>query len=194
MSDNIFAKMKEAFSGKKKGKALFIIGLSGILLIYLSTFLEGGKQTQKASTEPASMTSTQYCAELEEKVKRLVEGITGNDNVQVAVTLDTGVQYLYTDENKKSGTDSNETASGVLKSESTESTEQTYVTVKSADGGEEALLRTEYMPTVRGVAVVCDGLTNEAANEITNAIMAALDITSKRVYVVGHAPNQKGGS
>ena len=66
------------------------------------------------------------------------------------------------------------------------------VTVKTADGGEQALLVTTEMPQVRGVAVVCEGGDDEIINEkITNAVTAALNITSKRVYIAGGSFNEK---
>ena len=61
-----------------------------------------------------------------------------------------------------------------------------------ADGGEQALLVTTEMPEVRGVAIVCEGGDSEAINEkIENAVTAALDITSKRVYIAGGSYDEK---
>ncbi len=61
-----------------------------------------------------------------------------------------------------------------------------------ADGGEQALLVTAEMPEVRGVAVVCRGGDDELINEkIKNAVTAALNITSKRVYIAGGTDNEK---
>ena len=66
------------------------------------------------------------------------------------------------------------------------------VLVTPADGGEQALLVTTEMPQVRGVAVVCEGGDDEIINEkITNAVTAALNITSKRVYIAGGSFNEK---
>ena len=48
------------------------------------------------------------------------------------------------------------------------------------------------MPEVRGVAVVCRGGDDELINEkIKNAVTAALNITSKRVYIAGGTDNEK---
>ena len=79
----------------------------------------------------------------------------------------------------------------LLKSTSSEN-KQSYITVKTADGGEQALLVTAEMPEVRGVAVVCRGGDDELINEkIKNAVTAALNITSKRVYIAGGTDNEK---
>ena len=58
--------------------------------------------------------------------------------------------------------------------------------VKSADGSEGPLLVSELMPQVRGVAVICEGGYDETVSEeINNAVTAALNITSTRVYISG---------
>lgn len=48
------------------------------------------------------------------------------------------------------------------------------------------MLVTTQMPKVRGVAIVCDGGDNERiAEKIQNAVMSALNISSKKVYICG---------
>ena len=71
----------------------------------------------------------------------------------MVITLESGIKYSYAD--IKEGVSENKTASN---SESISSeVKQTYITVKTANGGEEALLVTTEMPEVRGVAIVCEG-------------------------------------
>ena len=96
-----------------------------------------------------------------------------------------GIIYSYADTNE--GTSANKTGSG-QESTSSES-KQSYITVKTADGGEQALLITTEMPQVRGVAVVCEGGDDEIINE--KITTAALNITSKRVYIAGGSFNEK---
>ena len=48
------------------------------------------------------------------------------------------------------------------------------------------MLITTEMPEVRGVAIVCEGGDDEETNQkIQSAVTAALNITSKRVYITG---------
>lgn len=191
MRDEWKTRLRAFAAGPKKAKALLLAGLCGILLLSLPVL---SPEKQPADETPAGeTTSAQYCDALERKIARLVTGITGSDDVQVAVTLDAGVQYLYTDETKTAASDSSEATDAGGKSAHSENAEQTCLTVRTADGGETALLRTEYMPTVRGVAVVCGGLTQSAATEIANAVGTALQISTKRVYVVGRASDEQGG-
>lgn len=165
----------------KKPKTVLIIGLVGIGLIVLSSLFSSG-ESKKENVKTGEMTAEEYKTILEEDIKETVTDITGSKNVSVVITLESGIKYYYADtreetltekrENEKESTD-NETKSG-------------YITVKNAEGGEQALLVTTQMPKVRGVAIVCDGGDNELiAEKIQNAVMSALNISSKKVYICG---------
>ncbi len=170
----------------KNPKILIALGLTGILLICLPSFFGGKKKTE--TKESGEISIEEYRAGLEKNVEEIVSSITGSKNVKVVITLESGIIYSYADTNE--GTSANKTGSG-QESTSSES-KQSYITVKTADGGEQALLITTEMPQVRGVAVVCEGGDDEIINEkITNAVTAALNITSKRVYIAGGSFNEK---
>lgn len=165
----------------KKPKTVLIIGLVGIGLIFLSSLFSSG-ESKRENVKTGEMTAEEYKTILEEDIKETVTDITGSKNVSVVITLESGIKYSYADtreetltekkENEKESTD-NETKSG-------------YITVKTAEGGEQALLVTTQMPKVRGVAIVCDGGDNERiAEKIQNAVMSALNISSKKVYICG---------
>lgn len=172
----------------KSPKALVAAGLAGILLIFLSSFLGGGDNGKKQAPSAESITAEEYRGELEQSVAEIVKSITGSDNVKVVITLESGIKYSYAD--IREGVSANKTENN---SESTSSeSKQTYITVKTADGGEQALLVTTEMPEVRGVAIVCEGGDDGETNEkIQNAVTAALNITSKRVYVAGGKSYEK---
>ncbi len=155
----------------KNPKLLVAAGLIGIALICLSSFIGGGEKAEKSTR-----------SELEESIGDIVQSITGSKSVKVVITLESGIKYSYADINEGVSADKTESNSKSTSSES----KQTYITVKTADGGEQALLITTEMPEVRGVAIVCEGGDDEQINEkIQNAVTAALNITSKRVYIAG---------
>ncbi len=160
------------FKGKG-GKVIFFLGLAGILLIYLSSMFPHSED-KSARTDTVDSASA-YCAELEDKVRALVSGITGSKNISVVITLDSGKQYIYADEGRTTTTDDSDDR------------QQSYTIIKSADGEENGLLVTEYLPQVRGVAIVCDALSGEAKERVCSAVMAALDISSKKIYVTQYA-------
>lgn len=160
-------------------KVLVIAGLCGILLIFLSG-LSSDKETKEVNTNEFSF--EEYRLSIEEGIEKIVKDITGSGKVQVVVTLESSVRYNYAESLEETKTEKNEKESQSSDNELKEG----YITVKTADGGEEALLVTARMPEIRGIAIVCEGGDNEIINQkIQNAVMAALNITSKRVYICG---------
>ena len=154
-----------------KGKIIFIIGIVGILLIYLSSFI-GDKGEEVANIED---NADGYCQALEKEITELVRVITGSRRVSVVITLDSGKQCVYADEGR------------TTKSDTTDDREQSYIIVRSSDGEEKGLLVTEYMPTVRGAAIVCGNLTTETEEKIRAAVTAALDISNKKVFITSYS-------
>lgn len=168
-------RLKEILSKIKSGKTLLIIGMVGIVLIGVSSFLPQGTEKQN---RVQSLSTENYLNGLEQKVKKTVCAITGNNEVSVAITLENSVEYSYADEVKSDSTE--KTQSGGT--DKTDKNETQYITVKLADGSESALLVTEYMPQVRGVTVVCTG--TDRSEDIENALMAMLGVSSRRICVI----------
>jgi len=156
-----------------------MVGCVGIAFVIISSLFSGsGTKVMKG----AEMTAEEYKAILEKDIKKTVEDITGSDNVSVIITLESSVRYSYADIREENITQKE----GERDKTSDNELKEGYITVKTSDGGEEALIVSTEMPKVRGVAIVCDGGDNEfICEKIQNAVMAALDITSKRVYICG---------
>ena len=164
-------------------KILIAVGLCGIMLIFVSSLFSNENKTDKKSTnENEPYTAQEYCETLEKDIKNIVTSITGDRHPTVVVTLESGIRYNYV---SASETDTS-SSTGNTADQSSESKKQSYITVKTADGGEQALIVTEIMPEIRGVAIVCSGGNSQAVVEkIKNAVTAALNITAKRVYISG---------
>ena len=165
----------------KNPKLLIIMGFCGIALIFISSLIPSGENNNE-NTPEVSYTAEQYRMQLENDIKSIVKKISFDNNPTVVVTLESGIRYSY------AGADQTDSSSskGETAEQSSESKKQSYITVKSASGGEEALVVTEIMPEIRGVAIICAGGDNEKiAQKIQNAVTAALNITSKRVYISG---------
>lgn len=165
----------------KSPKGLIFAGIVGLILIFLST-LGGESEKTPEPKENGTFSVSEYKAELESDIFRLVKEITGSKEVSVVVTLENTVSYSYADtrEEISSGKSGEKTA------ETGTELKSGYITVKTADGGEEALLVTAEMPEIRGVAIVCEGGDSEIiAEKILNTVTSALNITKKRVYICG---------
>ncbi len=165
----------------KNPKAIVVVGILGIAFVVLSSLVSTDK-SEKEVLPATSITAEEYKAVLENDIKRTVTDITGSKNVSVVITLESGIKYSYADIKEETLTEKQEKENRTSDS----GVKEGYITVKTADGGEEALLVTTEMPEVRGVAIVCDGGDNEyIVEKIQNAVTAALDINSKRVYICG---------
>ena len=166
----------------KSPKILMIAGVVGIALIYLSTAFTSDKKAEVKNADSSSAMIEEYREKLENDICKMVSNITGSKKVTAVVTLENGIRYSYADMREEALTEKLESET----KSSDKELKEGYITVKTADGGEQALLITEQMPEVRGVAIVCEGGDNEVLNEkIKNTVMAAFDITSKRVYICG---------
>ncbi len=180
-------KLKDIFTNDKKLKLVVLIGLAGILLIFLSQFsFFGSKKTSAADKNSASSYETleSYSKELESKIHSLVSSIDGAGEVKVMVTFESDAEYVYANEEKKN-TDKTEDRSGsdAQKIQEKEDVQQTLITVQG-ENGEQALLKTTIQPKVKGVVVVCSGGDNAVVQErISDALTTALDIDYNKVCV-----------
>jgi stage III sporulation protein AG len=106
--------------------------------------------------------------------------------VQVLVTIEKGVENVYATEQKTSKqVTSNQGSETTAKSQENDNTETTYIVIKDADGGQQAIAVTQIQPVVKGVVVVCDGGSDATVEQqIVNAVTTALDISSTKVCVV----------
>lgn len=163
----------------KNPKTLIIMGVLGIVLIFLSSL--GSNKSQVTNNLP-TISTEEYRENLEKDICKIVKSITGDKKATVVITLESGISYQYADTIEGSSADKTDKETSTSSSES----KQGYITVKKQDGSEEALLVTAKMPEVRGVAIVCEGGDNQViAEKIQNTVTAALNITSKRVYIAG---------
>lgn len=167
----------------KNPKALVVLGMCGIILIFLSSLFSGkDKATQNKSVKASGIETEQYRAEIEEDITDIVSSITGDKKPTVVVTLESGVRYSYAQIDETDSSNS----TGDTSDQSSESKKQSYIIIKTSDGGEQALIVTQTMPEIRGVAIVCSAGDNQAiAEKVKNAVTAALNITSKRVCISG---------
>lgn len=165
--------VKNALSNEKSIRLIVLLGICGILLVYLSNAF-GSDKADKAviSKQDTSATSFDYEQRLERSLARIVTAITGEEAPAVLVTLESGSKTIYA-ENEKSS----------LQNERTEQ-ESSHVILKGTDGGQQALTVTELQPSVKGVVIVSGYAADPVVREkLTMAVKTALDISSARVCV-----------
>ena len=142
-----------------KGKwTLILLCLVGVALLLASKSLTG--VTETVSDERDYFQSAQeYRESLENELEAFCSRISGVGEVEVIVALETGEEYVYA-QNVSDGKSS-------------------YVT-HSGDG----ILLSKRMPTVCGVAIVCDGGEDAGVKKsITDAVCALLGVNSTQICV-----------
>lgn len=175
--------MTTFFAGDKKIKWVVIIGLAGILLILLSEFLPD-KSTAHGDAVSVMVDNDTFCEQTQEKIWSLVSAIDGVGDAKVWVTLESGVEYVYLqEETKNTDTTKNYSGEEVTSYREKDISEQKYILVNRG-GSQEPLVQKQLEPTIQGVVVVCEGAAKpQVVEQIVNAVTCALGISSNRVYV-----------
>jgi stage III sporulation protein AG len=162
---------------------VFILGITGIILIGLSSILPRGEK-EPEGTGVLETDAKVYTAELESRLQDILEQMEGVGQARVMVTLENGYQKVYA-KSEKVNNDILEDirAQDERKTQEKQVTEQTYILVDGA-GGEEPLVTAELEPEVKGVVVVCEGGDRaDVVGKVVDTVKVALDISSARISV-----------
>lgn len=184
-------KIKDFFDSLSSGKdsparirLLLIAGAAAILLLVLPEMFSGCGTDDTAAEKSDSFDSRAYVSQLEEKLEDMIGSVEGAGKTKVMITLQNGIEYIYASEDKISLNSSETTGSnGSMSSEEKENSENSYIIIED-EKGERALIRTELMPSINGVVVICEGAENsEVAERIRQVVTTALNISSRRVCI-----------
>ena len=146
---------------------LVAVGLVGIALIGLTRILP-----RSAAAPEAEVTAEAVAQALEERLTGMLSATAGVGNCRVMVTMESGARYQYAaDTTLSQSGDATSSAESLLWVET--------------DSGPAGLLLTEICPTVRGVAVVCDGGGDSAVvSRVTDTVATVCSISTRRVCVM----------
>lgn len=174
--------LKGWVQGERGKKAVIVLGIAGIGLIFLSSVLP--KRTSSTSYSGdipmETVTADQYTARMEERLASVISQVDGAGSCRVMITLQTGTEYQYAREE--------ETQQHIKQKEGeTEEewdTKYKYVFM-DAGNGQQALLLTEIQPEIKGVVVVCTGASNPVVQQrIVEVATTAMGVSSAKVCVV----------
>ncbi len=140
------------------------LAAAGAALLLLGAFADGKKEGTKTEAENIDELP-EYAETLEARIKSLCEKVAGVSDVSVLLTLDSGVERVYAENNTGSG--------------------QSYVVISS--GGEESVvLVREICSSVRGIAVVCRGGDNISIQRTLSELLScALGVPLSKISVAG---------
>lgn len=166
--------------GRKRTNIIIMLAAGAVLLILLSD-CSGGKVEKKENPE---LSAVQYAEQLEQRLQQIISAVDGAGECRVMVTLQNGGEFVYASEDAVSTDSSESTDSGGRQSSGErEEHSSSFIIIDTADG-EQALVRTQLMPSVGGVVVVCSGGSDpQTAQRIMSVVTTALDISPKRVCI-----------
>ncbi|MPM71247.1 hypothetical protein SDC9_118210 [bioreactor metagenome] len=146
---------------------LFILGIALILLS------RGGDEAAvSAVPESSEFNTEEFTSRVEQKLGSMISGIKGAGRVSVMVTIDTGTRKIY-------AAQTNTKSSGVQNESSEE-----FVWSQDKSGAKTPVLIAEQTPSVRGVAVVCEGAINsEVRKKVIELVSCALDLPTNKICV-----------
>lgn len=161
--------LQNAAKDRRLVSAALILGMAGIVLIWLSSLSPPGEPEPEPVESSGQLTGSQYRQELEEDLCRIVRAVTGEPDPQVMITLEDG-------------------GSGVFAADSRESDgerESSYVVLKDSGGSEHGLAIEQRQPRVQGAVIVSRAAGDPATREkLVNAARALLGVSAGRVCVV----------
>lgn len=173
MTEQLKVLFRRAFANNKdkKIRLLMIVGVVGILLIALSEWLPRRSSREITDTSTASTVSAaQVESALEKRIAALIGQVEGVGDCRVMVTLESGSRFVYAADRTYSG--------------KTEGAGSEKTLIVETDTGPIGLLVTEIQPSVKGVAIVCDGGGDSTVcRQVTGLVCAAFNISSGRVCV-----------
>lgn len=165
-------RIRELLKNRKWAVFMTVCGVTGLLLIMISSLLPDKKASPAVKAEHKSVCdSTAYCKDTESRLEAFLSEIEGAGEVRVYLTVGSEQRYVYATEGRHSRSDN--------KTEE----EEKYVIV---GGGSEknALIETVQAPEITGAVIVCGGGGDAAVREqIYKAASAALGIPTARIYV-----------
>ena len=166
-------RIRELLKNRKWAVFMTVCGVTGLLLIMISSLLPDRKSAPAVNKEQLKSVfdSSAYCKDTEERLAALLSEIEGAGEVKVYLTVGSEQRYVYATEGRHSRSDN--------KTEE----EEKYVIV---GGGSEknALIETVQAPEITGAVIVCGGGGDAAVREqIYKAASAALGIPTARIYV-----------
>lgn len=168
--------LKRLLPERKGSRMIF---LAGIFLLFLIVCFYFSAKNDIKKEEQSVTSSDEYVLETEKRLEEILSGVRGVGNCSVLITLESGVEYVYAEEEKYS-TDSTSSDS---RTQTGENRQKSYVTTK-ASGTESPVVVTEIAPSIKGVAVICDGGGSTAVKTvITEIISKALGISGDKIAI-----------
>ncbi len=89
-------KVKKLFDSEKTRRIIVMVGLIGIALIFISSYIDFGSSSDNAKEGEFSVKT--YSTEIEEDLQSVITQIEGAGETKVLLTMENSVEYVYLDD------------------------------------------------------------------------------------------------
>ena len=170
----------------RRARLVIVMGVVGMVLILASSFWQAVKKEDAVSETAA--TSQNYVEYHQKRLEGILAKVDGVGAVDVMLTLQNGVQYIYAKDEKQSADSVTTYSQGnESKLQQKNDKQQSYILVDSSNG-KRPLIVTELEPKIQGVIVVCQGAKSAVTKQnIIDVVTTALGVMSIQVCVVSSA-------
>jgi stage III sporulation protein AG len=188
---NFKSRMEDMGVRRVMQNLLIVLLVAAIAVIASSTFFEG-KRENRNSIETSDIQLNKelnfkatYEEQLENKLKNILEQISGVGEVSVMITLKVGKEIIPASNVIETESETNERDSdGGTRTVLQQSTDKKVVMRNGSGTEDQPLIVKEIMPEVKGVIVVAVGAEKpEVEAKLTEAVQTVLGIPAFRVKV-----------
>lgn len=168
---------------EKRGVLLLCLGIAGMVLVFLSSLPKSRQETKPSSSNGTG--AVEYATQMEQRLAIILSHVDGVGECQVMVTTESGVEHVYAVEESRNTNESNSyDGEGLQRQTQQVNSAQKYIVMEAGAGKKEALLKTERLPKIQGVVVVCEGAGSMTVQQrVTEVVATALDIPYTKVCV-----------
>lgn len=157
----------EAFTKIKNSKAIQILLFVALILIVVLIYFSLNNSSKQNNMSEQNTTSN-YAEYLEVKLENVLQQIKDVGTVNVAITLESGYEYIYATEEEIK-----ETSTGTL----------TTTSIVLVSG--KPIIIKEIPPKIKGVVVVASGAENISVRmNILCAIQTALEVDNEKITIL----------
>ena len=144
---------------KKNSKLLIILigALAGVILLLVG----GGEKEEALQVDADERALAEYTEQMEKKIYELCSKVKGVSDVSVAVSFESGFEYVYAKNEEKGD----------------------LITIGSGSS-KSAVKVTEKPPTIGGIGIVCRGGGDPIIqSRLINLLSATFGVSSSKIYI-----------
>lgn len=159
-------------------KYLLLVIAAGILLLIIPISSDNADTSHAAAAPDVEFSVTGE----EERLEALISSINGVGRVKVMLTLKSGMEVLYADEEQSSSRRSE--SDGQAGYDLDESVDRKPVILSDGQGGQQPVIIKKVYPQYQGALIVCDGAGSPAVRlSIAQAVSSLLNLGTDTITI-----------